>query len=174
MKSIYCIPDLFCCISLQYPRASEEHVPLSSHHGSASAFSGGLLVDTNLETSSPDTYRPPPAPIPYGVTLVVAQTSPGTHENSDDKANACTNTNSAQETGTNDNCGTLVKLEELKESECKVQSDLELDSAKDSEIDLQKLAEPTILAEEDDGCPICLEGDAVLVTTFSFNFDGWR
>ncbi|KAF7828251.1 putative E3 ubiquitin-protein ligase RHB1A isoform X1 [Senna tora] len=152
----------FAAFSLQYPRASEEHVPLSSHQGSASAFPGGLLVDTNLDTSSPDTYRPPPAPIPYSVTLVV--TPPSAHEISDDKANASlhsSNPNSVQETVTSDNRGTSAKLEQLKESECKDQGDLELDSAKDSEIELKKLAEPIGLAEEEDVCPICLEGDVV-------------
>ncbi|XP_006580566.1 probable E3 ubiquitin-protein ligase RHB1A isoform X3 [Glycine soja] len=112
----------------QYPRASEEHVPLSSHPGAASAFSGRLLVDTNLDTSSPDTYRPPPAPIPFNVTLVAR-----------------------------DIHGTSAKLEEPKESECKVQTDLELDSAKGSEIELAKSGKPIDLVEEEDACPICLE-----------------
>ncbi|KAL1326531.1 hypothetical protein AAHE18_13G235900 [Arachis hypogaea] len=111
-----------------YPRASEEHVPLSSHPGAASAFSGRLLVDTNLDTSSPDTYRPPPAPIPFNVTLVAG-----------------------------DNHGTSTKLEELKESEGRAQTDLELESTKDSEIELPKLRKPINLAEEEDSCPICLE-----------------
>ncbi|CAH1451393.1 unnamed protein product [Lactuca virosa] len=54
-----------------YPIASEERQPLSSSNsGAVSALSTGLLVDTNLETSSiPDTYRPPPAPIPYDVNV---------------------------------------------------------------------------------------------------------
>ncbi|XP_028767440.1 probable E3 ubiquitin-protein ligase RHB1A isoform X2 [Neltuma alba] len=143
------------------PRASEERVPLSSNHGSASAFSRGLLVDTNLETSSPDTYRPPPAPAPYSnVTLVVTQTPPGVHEISDNKTNTSiqsTDSNSAEEIVTSDGHGNMTKLEEQKELEGKVQSDLELDPAKDSEIELQKLDEPVILAEEEDVCPICLE-----------------
>lgn len=52
-----------------YPIASEERQPLSSNNGVPSALSTGLLVDTNLETSIPDTYRPPPAPIPYDVNV---------------------------------------------------------------------------------------------------------
>ncbi|XP_054825741.1 probable E3 ubiquitin-protein ligase RHB1A isoform X1 [Prosopis cineraria] len=144
-----------------HPRASEERVPLSSNHGSASAFSRGLLVDTNLETSSPDTYRPPPVPVPYSsVTLVAAQTPPRVNEISENKTNASlqsTNPNSVQEIVTSDGHGNLTKLEEQKELEGRVQSELELDSAKDSEIELQKLEEPVILAEEEDVCPICLE-----------------
>ncbi|CAK8579225.1 unnamed protein product [Lathyrus sativus] len=138
----------------QYPRASDEHVPLSSHQGAPSAFSGRLLVDTNLDTSSPDTYTPPPAPIPFNVTLDATQTAPVAHEISCDKNN--TNSNSVQEPS-GDNHGTSPKSEELKESECKGQTDLELDSAKDSEIELPKLGEPINLVEEEDGCPICLE-----------------
>ncbi|KAL6333346.1 hypothetical protein AAG906_028531 [Vitis piasezkii] len=56
--------------------ASEEHELLSSRHGAASTLSTGLLVDTNLGISPPDTYRPPPAPIPYDVDLGHPQTPP--------------------------------------------------------------------------------------------------
>ncbi|PNY12759.1 E3 ubiquitin-protein ligase at3g02290-like protein [Trifolium pratense] len=125
----------------QYPRASEEHVPLSSHQGAPSAFSGRLLVDTNLDTSSPDTYRPPPAPLPFNVTPGATQTAPVAQEISCEKNNTSslsTNSNSVQEPS-GDNHGTSPKSEEPKESECKGQTDLELDSAKDSEIELSKL-----------------------------------
>ncbi|MED6191467.1 hypothetical protein PIB30_000568 [Stylosanthes scabra] len=143
-----------------YPRASEEHVPLSSHQGAASAFTGRLLVDTNLDTSSPDTYRPPPAPIPFNVPLGTTQAPPVAQEIVGDKSNASlqsTNSNSIQEPVAGDNHGTSVKLEELKESEGGAHTDLELESTKDSEIELPKLAEPINLAEEEDSCPICLE-----------------
>lgn len=103
--------------------------------------------------------------------MVVTQTPPGAHEASDDKANASlhsTNPNLVRGTVPNESHGTLAKLEEPKESECKVHSDLELDSAKDSEIELQKLAESINLAEEEDACPICLEGEAVTAPSFNF------
>ncbi|KAF7810314.1 putative E3 ubiquitin-protein ligase RHB1A isoform X1 [Senna tora] len=147
----------FPAFSLQFPRASEEHVPLSSRHGAAPSFSGGLLVDTNLDTSSPDTYRPPPAPIPFNVTSSITETPSVAQEISSDKSNNAnaslnpTNSNSVQETVAGSNNEVLAKLEDLKESECQVQNDLEIDSAKDSEI------ERTKLAEEEDTCPICLE-----------------
>ena len=143
-----------------YPRASEEHVPLSSHPGAASAFSGRLLVDTNLDTSSPDTYRPPPAPIPFNVTLGTTHTPSVAQEIVGDKSNASlqsTNSNSIQEPVAGDNHGTSTKLEELKESEGRAQTDFELESTKDSEIELPKLRKPINLAEEEDSCPICLE-----------------
>ncbi|TKY60646.1 E3 ubiquitin-protein ligase [Spatholobus suberectus] len=140
-----------------YPRALEEHVLLSSHQGAASAFTGRLLVDTNLDTSSPDTYRPPLAPIPFNVTL---QTPPTAQEICSDKNNTSlhsTNSNTIQELVAGDNHGTPAKLEELKESECKVQIDLELDSAKGSEIELAKSGKPIDVVKEEDTCPICLE-----------------
>ncbi|XP_047171805.1 probable E3 ubiquitin-protein ligase RHB1A isoform X2 [Vigna umbellata] len=143
-----------------YPRAPEEHVPLSSHQGAASSFSGRLLVDTNLDTSSPDTYRPPPAPIPFNVTFGTTQTPPAAQEIRSDKHNApllSTDSSAIQEPVSGDNHGTPVKMEELKESECKVQADLEIDSAKGSEIELAKPGKPVILVEEEDTCPICLE-----------------
>ncbi|OIV93665.1 hypothetical protein TanjilG_04897, partial [Lupinus angustifolius] len=122
----------------QYPREPEEHVPLSSNPDIASSFSGPLLVDTNLVTSSPDTYRAPPAPIPFNVTLGATQTP------------------LVAEVIHGDNHETSAKLEEVKESESKVQTDLEPNSTKDPEIGLAKLGERISLAEEDD-CPICLE-----------------
>ncbi|KAL2342736.1 hypothetical protein Fmac_004021 [Flemingia macrophylla] len=143
-----------------YPRASEEHVPLSSHQGVPSAFSGRLLVDTNLDTSSPNTYRPPPAPIPFNVSVGITQIPPAAQEIHNDKNNTSlpsTNTNSIQESVVGHNHATTAKLEEPKESECKIQTDLELDSAKTSEIELAKSENPSNLVEEDDTCPICLE-----------------
>ncbi|THU60249.1 hypothetical protein C4D60_Mb07t10650 [Musa balbisiana] len=57
------------------PQDLEEHEPLSSaSHGALSAVSSGLLVDTNLDTSTPDTYQAPPAPLPYDVGLASTQT----------------------------------------------------------------------------------------------------
>lgn len=150
---------------------SDEHVPLSSGQGATPALSTGLLVDTNLDTSSPDTYRPPPAPIPFNVTLGVTQTPPVAQEISAEKTNASphtTDSNSVQDTVVGDNHEASAKSEVLKESECKVQADLEISSAKGSEIELPKLAEPIILVEEEDACPICLEGDVVTASLFNF------
>lgn len=171
MKFVVICMTLFAILSIQQQRASEERVPLSSDHGSAPAFSRGLLVDTNLETSNPETYRPPSDPVPHGsVTLVVTQTPPRVNEITDNKTNASlqsTSPNSVQDTVTSDGHGNLTKLEEQKGLDGKVQSDLELDSAKVSEIELQKLEEPVIFAEEEDECPICLEGVAVISSPFN-------
>jgi len=171
ISKCYNIASFAAFSSQQYPRASEEHVPLSSHQGAASAFSGRLLVDTNLDTSSPDTYRPPPAPIPFNVTFGTTQTPPTAQEIQSDKNNASlysTNSSAIQEPVSGDNHGTPLKMEELKESECKVQTDLELDSAKGSEIELAKSGKLVVLVEEEDTCPICLEGDVFLAPLLNF------
>lgn len=143
-----------------YPRASDEHVPLS-HHGGASALSSGLLVDTNLDTSIPDTYRPPPTPMPYDVALGRPQTPPVTQEicsNKSDAAVQTTNSNSVEEIVGGNTQETLTECEDLKESERKLQTNIDLDSAKDSEVELSKSVEAVFTAmEEEDGCPVCLE-----------------
>ncbi|KAJ9173620.1 hypothetical protein P3X46_016737 [Hevea brasiliensis] len=144
-----------------YPRASEEHVPLSSRHGAVSALSTGLLVDTNLDTSVPDAYRPPPPPMPFDVALGCAQTPQGAQEISSDKDDGAvqtTNSDSVQETTGINTRETSAKCEDMKGSDCKAQTNLELDSVKELEVELQKSVEPLISAtEEEDVCPTCLE-----------------
>ncbi|KAK9276604.1 hypothetical protein L1049_006139 [Liquidambar formosana] len=135
-------------------RTSEELVPLSSHHGAASALSTGLLVDTNLETI--DTYRPPPPPMPYDVDLGRPQTPPGAQEicgNKDDTANS----GCVEDTTGGNTIDSTDKSEELKESDCKAQTNPELDSENKQEVELSKSAEPIALATEEEECPICLE-----------------
>uniref|UniRef100_A0A5B7A9Y3 RING-type E3 ubiquitin transferase n=1 Tax=Davidia involucrata TaxID=16924 RepID=A0A5B7A9Y3_DAVIN len=166
-----------CCCSSQgvelnssppfyhYPRVSEEHEPLSSHHGTASALSTGLLVDTNLDTAIPDTYRSPPAPIPYDANLGHPRSPPRNQEvcgNKRDAAAQTTNTESIELTNSGNTLETSTK--DLKESDCKVQTETELASSKELEVEieksdeLKKSSEPLVSAlEEEDVCPTCLE-----------------
>uniref|UniRef100_A0A453AXS6 RING-type E3 ubiquitin transferase n=1 Tax=Aegilops tauschii subsp. strangulata TaxID=200361 RepID=A0A453AXS6_AEGTS len=51
----------------------EEHEPLSSAFDGSSPASAIVVVDTNLDTSTLDTYRAPPAPLPYDVSLPVTE-----------------------------------------------------------------------------------------------------
>ncbi|XP_057513539.1 probable E3 ubiquitin-protein ligase RHB1A isoform X2 [Actinidia eriantha] len=149
----------------QHPRVSEEHEPLSSHHGTVSALSTGLLVDKNLETSIPDTYRPPPAPLPYAANLIRPQTPPSNQENCGNKNDAAVHTGtteSVEETNVGNTWETSPK--DLKGSDCKVQADIELASSKDLEVELEKSgelkksSEPVVsVLEEEDVCPTCLE-----------------
>lgn len=132
-----------------YPRVSDEHGPLSSHTTTASGLSTGLLVDTNLETSIPDTYRPPPTPLPFNANLGHP------HEtNTEADPVEVTNTVSTHETTAKD----------LKESDGKLQTDNELAVLQEVEDDLEKSGElkkstePIVPPlEEEDVCPTCFE-----------------
>ncbi|KAJ4837399.1 hypothetical protein Tsubulata_042693 [Turnera subulata] len=129
-----------CTIPLQCPPALEEHGSLTSNNGAASAFSAGLLVDLDLNTSTPDTYRPPPAPLPYDVVLGCPQS---------------TDSESVRETISRSSFGTLATCEDLEESDCKTQDSSLVMSPKK---EISKSTEPLVsTTEEEDSCPICLE-----------------
>ncbi|KAK6137376.1 hypothetical protein DH2020_028889 [Rehmannia glutinosa] len=142
-----------------YP-VSEEREPLSSHHATVSA---GLLVDTNLDTSVPDTYRPPPAPIPYETFAGRPPTPSGNRENSGNKTEVIlqtTNTDSVE--NTNSGSSLVTKVKDV-ESDEKAKTNIELAASKDVEDensdDLKKSIEPFVppLQDEEDVCPTCLE-----------------
>ncbi|KAK3004817.1 hypothetical protein RJ639_017930 [Escallonia herrerae] len=146
---------------LQYPSVSEEQEPLSS--ATASALSTGLLVDTNLETSVPDTYRPPPTPIPYDTNLGLPRTPPRNQESCGNKNEAAVQTTSAEAV---EETNSLEETKDVKESDCKVQTNVELAATKELDDELEKSdeikksKEPIVLAlEEEEVCPTCLEGN---------------
>ncbi|KAJ9681342.1 hypothetical protein PVL29_020295 [Vitis rotundifolia] len=125
----------------QCPPTLQEHEFLTSHDGAASAFAAELLVDLNLQTSIPDTYRPPPAPIPYDVVLG--------HPRS-------TDCDSVGETINASNFESLAICDGLRMSDCKTQASSLPTSPR--KFELPRSNEPNFLPlEEDDGCPICLE-----------------
>lgn len=130
---------------------------MSAHRDGPSGSSAGLLVDTNLDTSDPDTYTAPPPPVPYDVDLGHPQSSPppgsGIHyvtktDTAAEKINTC----SAGVPNTVDS-----PESQEKEIDCKEQSFLELTPSKDSEDDLKKPIEPICVTIEEEDCPICLE-----------------
>lgn len=127
-----------------YPRVSEEHQPLSSHTGTTTVISTGFLVDPNLETSIPDTYRPPPAPIPYDANRTASANQ------------------SVEESNTGVSYESTRNISN--KSDVKVQSDTVLDSSKEVEDELEKSGElkksnePMVsVLEEEECCPTCLE-----------------
>ncbi|WOL13290.1 putative E3 ubiquitin-protein ligase RHB1A [Canna indica] len=140
----YCKPF---CIFLQFPQDLEEHEPLSStSHGTLSAISSGLLIDTNLDTSTPDTYRAPPVPLPYDVGLANSQTVPRGVESCDTKTDHIHLANSQT---TEETTG------RFETSDCKNKTESEHNSSKITEDDVSK---PIIShTDEEDVCPICLE-----------------
>ncbi|KAF8779509.1 hypothetical protein HU200_002562 [Digitaria exilis] len=103
----------------------EEHEPLSSAFHGASPTSAVVAVDTNLDTATLDTYRAPPAPLPYDVGLTVA-------ENPDlDKS--------------------VIKIKPEGQQSPKV-----------DEFESCEKGTPEDKPDEEDVCPICLEGSFVL------------
>ncbi|CAD5168328.1 unnamed protein product [Musa acuminata subsp. malaccensis] len=123
-----------------------EHEPLSStNHGTLSAISSGLLVDTNLDTSAPNTYQAPPAPLPYDLGLASSQTLARAVDSCGSKNDHIQLANSQTTGETNDT---------LKTSDCKNKTDCEQNSRRITEDEVSK---PIISPTEEDVCPICLE-----------------
>ncbi|KAJ8432446.1 hypothetical protein Cgig2_027743 [Carnegiea gigantea] len=139
------------------PRTSEERQPLSAHRDGPSGSSAGLLVDTNLDTSVPDTYAPPPPPVPYDVNSGHPQSghSPGGGINYVSKGEIAAERTDA---GTTEVLNSVDSPQNLdKEIDGKEQSILELTPSKDSEDDLKRTVDPIVMTIEEEDCPICLE-----------------
>ncbi|CAI9274432.1 unnamed protein product [Lactuca saligna] len=129
-----------------YPVVSEDRQPLSVHSGVASVVPTGLLVDTNLDTSIPDTYRHPPAPLPYEAIVGDPQTqtqTPLVQTNSSD---------SIEDIKISNNGENLAK--ETMESDCKDQIDIKLVATEEDDGEVKKSNAPFVAPEE---CPTCLE-----------------
>lgn len=111
-------------------------VPIPSNHGSAPGFPTGLLVDTNLDTSVPDAYRPPPAPLPFDVR-----------------------SSRPPQSGSDSGLAAILSMsEDLKILDGKQLSNLVTEPSKELEVELSKSTEAIISAiEEEDVCPTCLE-----------------
>ncbi|KAG4156057.1 hypothetical protein ERO13_D03G149900v2 [Gossypium hirsutum] len=143
-----------------YPQASDEHVPLSYHNVAASALSTGLLVNTNLEVSVTDAYRPPPAPMPFDAVVEPPQTPSviqGIHNSNSNETLQTTNVNCSQGTVAVNTLETSIKSENTKE-DCKAQSNTDIESLKELEVDISKPVKSIVSTkEEEDVCPTCLE-----------------
>ncbi|MCE5166091.1 hypothetical protein HAX54_014668 [Datura stramonium] len=151
----------------RYPTVPEEREPLSSHHVTPAAFSTALLVDTNLDTSSPDTYRPPPMPMPYETYVGRPRTPPGNPDGIKNEAavqeinietGGALNSADAAEAADKDS----KESEGNKDSEGNVQTDTQLDAIKEVEDELEKSEElkksnVAVLFPPQEECPICLE-----------------
>ncbi|XP_042022679.1 probable E3 ubiquitin-protein ligase RHB1A isoform X2 [Salvia splendens] len=138
---------------------SEEHEPLSSHN-EISAFSTGLLVDTNLDTSVPDTYRPPPAPIPYETYIGRPSTPSRNQEESGHETEVALGiTNVVRVEDINHGSQLETKVKKQPDNE---EKDVDLEASKlmedESSDELKKSSKvlDAPIIDEDD-CPICLE-----------------
>ncbi|KAG5538351.1 hypothetical protein RHGRI_019064 [Rhododendron griersonianum] len=125
------------------PPILEEHESLTSHDSAAMVLTAGFLVDLNLDTSTPDTYRPPPAPIPYDVVL-------GRSQSTDSESLSDTTNGSGYEN--------MSSCADVKEPDCETDSDILLASPKKFEFRILKSGDLNVSAPEDeDVCPTCLE-----------------
>ncbi|KAK6918349.1 Zinc finger, RING-type [Dillenia turbinata] len=141
--SVQCSPAL----------GEQESLPLS--HGAASTLAAGLLVDLNLEMPMPDTYRPPPAPMPFDVVLGRPQTPAHAEVCVGSKCDAGTVSESLKPTINAGGFDNSSKSKDNEKSNCKALADFLLDSPSNSEDELSK---SNITAmDEEDVCPICLE-----------------
>ncbi|CAM8876673.1 unnamed protein product [Rhodiola kirilowii] len=147
-----------CCCSnggSQGQRVVEERVPLSPNIGVTPAFSTGLLVDTNLETQTIETYRPPPPPVPYDVDLGLPQTPPATQEIGGNKNDTGAQAREPESGGSSihSTSGSTEKIEDLNKGDS-----VEISLTEKDEIKLSKAVDviPFVI-EEEDVCPTCLE-----------------
>lgn len=134
------------------PRTLEECEPMSFTNVASSAVSPEIFFNTNLESSVPDAYRAPPAPMPYNLGLECSNTLPGKFGNSGVKTGHMQPTDSASVGEA------VVEDDNLKCSECKRKAVGEQDTIKVVEDEPSKMSKSDVLTtEEEDVCPTCLE-----------------
>lgn len=145
-----------------YPAGSEERQPLSSGGGAASAFPTGLLVDTNLDTSIPDTYRHPPAPLPYDANVGNLQGLLNNREGSANKCDAPVQTNNSDPVGEikisnsgENGVHEAIKSDGKERTNDELVAPKEVDTELENSGELKKSSAPFVAPEE---CPTCLEG----------------
>lgn len=143
---------------IQCPQGLEVCDPLSTTHGTSSVVSDGLLVDTNLETSTPGTYRAPPAPLPYDVGLRSSQTLPGNLENRPIKTDHVQPADSQPIGETDGRLEGSDSCQTLEKSDCKSKTDFEHEPP-ETEDEPSKVDAPIVsVTDDEEVCPTCLEG----------------
>ncbi|RDX97241.1 putative E3 ubiquitin-protein ligase RHB1A, partial [Mucuna pruriens] len=121
------------------PPTFEEHESLTTHDGANASLNSGFLVGFNLEASMPDTFQPPPVPLPYDMVL---------------GGSASTDSESGRETLSS--FETLITCDDVEESDCKAQANSAPTSPRKAEVPKSNGNEVLVI-EEEDVCPICLE-----------------
>ncbi|XP_045790997.1 probable E3 ubiquitin-protein ligase RHB1A [Trifolium pratense] len=125
------------------PPILEERDTLTSTDVTTDSLTAGLLVGLNVEESTPDTYQSPPAPLPYDVVLG------GTASTDSESGKDTVVSGSSFET-------LITEDKDIEESDPKGQA--KSASISPSKAELWKSNEPhSLVIEEEDGCPICLE-----------------
>ncbi|KAH9324654.1 hypothetical protein KI387_004832, partial [Taxus chinensis] len=137
---------------------AEEQDSSSSVQGASSSVSAGLLVGASLDTSTPDTYRAPPTPLPYDADVRYVRTVCDGLGARNDRSGPIQTRDSQLTSGNTEGEGeALAAFENLKSAEFKSQM---MDSKPSSPGTCQasKLSEMVTLSDEEDTCPTCLEG----------------
>ncbi|KAG4937207.1 hypothetical protein JHK84_051292 [Glycine max] len=127
------------------PPTFEERESLTSNDGLNASVNAGFLVGLNLEASMPDTFQPPPVPLPYDMVL---------------GGSASTDSESGRETVSS--FETSITLEDVEESDCKAQANSAPTSPKKAQLSKSNVTQE-LVTEEEDVCPICLEGTVACV-----------
>ncbi|GFY92519.1 RING/U-box superfamily protein [Actinidia rufa] len=135
-------------------------------------LTAGFLVDMNLDMSTPDTYRPPPAPIPYDVVLGRSHS---------------TDSESLGETFNGSDFENLSTCVDGTEYDCTADNGILVSSPKKFEFEVIKSNDLKVsVTEEEDVCPTCLEGaimmqriqrlprNATIIFTFHAFSSGWK
>jgi len=139
---------------LQCPPTFEERESLTSNDGTNASLNAGFLVGLNLEASVPDTFQPPPVPLPYDTVL----------------GGSASTTYSESGRETISSFEALIAREDVEESNCKAQTNSTPTSPRKE--GLPKPNESKGLPmEEEDVCPICLEGRVACVIKSKFQLD---
>ncbi|KAK9743030.1 hypothetical protein RND81_03G212300 [Saponaria officinalis] len=151
------------------PPSLEAQENLRSYGGTASGLPTGFLVGLNLDTSSPDTFRPPPAPIPFNVLFGRPQTPIHARGSQGPKGDI-----RQTDTETTGNYDKITPAGHGK-SEGKTLADILLASPTKSDLEISKPSDGHHLPpEEEDACPICLEEydkeNPKMVTTCEHDF----
>ncbi|KAL8159974.1 hypothetical protein V2J09_001511 [Rumex salicifolius] len=137
---------------------SEEQRTFHSYNGSASALAAGFFVGLNLDTSIPDTYRPPPAPIPFSVLFGRPHSPLVTLGSQGRKLDAAEGTKHSSGTTGTDCVVSSASEDNVNISDCKTLAGVSVLSHKEFESANLKTSLQNIFAsEEEDCCPICLE-----------------
>lgn len=146
------------------PPSLEEQNAFRSYSGSSAGLPTGFLVGLNLDTSSPDTYRAPPAPIPFDVLFGRPQSPLGILGSEGVKCSAAREVQSEDiRPATNtasDGCfeSTTNLYDLLNKPDGKTLADILLASPTKSDAENPKLeGQKELLIEEEECCPICLE-----------------
>ncbi|KAK3028771.1 hypothetical protein RJ639_037992, partial [Escallonia herrerae] len=142
------------------PPALEERESLTSHDSAAVSLTAGLFVDLNLDASIPDTYRAPPAPIPFDVVLVCPH---------DSESGGETVSESSYQKTCNVN---------LKQPDCKVQTGAFLASPRKCEVEFSATNGPKVsTTEEEDNMMRRIQElpqNATINFTFHAFLSGWK